>query len=115
MAQPYLNELTQMLRELRPSKPRGVNLECKHFFSGAALYANGRITASLTPAGLALKLPDSTRAELFRSRNAVRLRYFAKAPIKKEYALLLPSLVSRKNVTKRLFAESIRFTLSQGG
>ncbi len=61
MAQPYLDELSQKLREWNPSRPRGVELECKHFFSGAALYANGEIAASLSPAGLALKLPEATR------------------------------------------------------
>ena len=53
MAQPYFDRLTAKLREADLSK-RGVVLECRHFFSGAALYANDKIFASLTPAGLAV-------------------------------------------------------------
>ena len=56
------------LRALLDRLPRppiaGVELACKHFFSGAAAYANGRIFMSLTPVGLALKLPEETRAAL---------------------------------------------------
>ena len=42
MAEPYLDQLVAKMREWKPSKPRGVRLECKHFFTGAALYADGR-------------------------------------------------------------------------
>ena len=33
-----------------------VTIECKHFFSGAAAYADGRIFMTPTTVGLALKL-----------------------------------------------------------
>lgn len=56
-------------------------------FSGAALYAEGRICISLTPAGLAIKLPEETKDDLFLKRTAVPLRYFPEGPVKKEYAL----------------------------
>ena len=73
MAQPYFDRLTGELRHLGASAPRGVLVECKHFFSGAALYANGRIFASLTPAGLAIKLPEDSRSALRRERRGRRL------------------------------------------
>ena len=56
-------------------------------FSGAALYAEGRICISLTPAGLAIKLPEQTKDGLFLKRTAVPLRYFPEGPVKKEGAL----------------------------
>ena len=49
MAEPYLGRLVTMLGGARPKTSRGVRLQCRHFFSGAALYANGTICASLTP------------------------------------------------------------------
>ena len=53
MAHPYLEQLQILVRNI----DRGdVELVSKHFFSGAALYADGKICASLTPAGLAFKL-----------------------------------------------------------
>ena len=94
MAQPYLDQLMAKLHEWKPAKPRGVKLECRHFFSGAALYANGKIAASLTPKGLALKLPEAERLELFRNRRARHLRYFPKGPVKKDYAILSRSVAS---------------------
>ncbi len=109
MAQPFLDQLSENLREWKPTRPRGIKLECKHFFSGAALYANGKITASLTPAGLALKLPNATRLELFRSRKAKRLRYFAEGPVKKEYAVLSRSTAANVPEVRRLLESSIRF------
>src|SRR5215467_2781801 len=68
MAEPYRERLATMLRVIRLSKARGVRLECRHFFSGAALYANGTICASLTPVGFALKLPEESRAALLPGR-----------------------------------------------
>ncbi len=109
MAQPYLDQLAQDLRKWKPTRLNGVKLECKHFFSGAALYANGKIAASLTPAGLALKLPEAKRLDLFRSRKARRLRYFTKGPVKKDYAVLSRSTASDVSEVRRLLNASIRF------
>ena len=55
--------------------------------SGAAAYANGRICITLTPIGLALKLPEDARARL-ENKGARPLRYFPNGPIKKDYILL---------------------------
>ena len=109
MAQPYLDQLTKRLREWKVAKPRGVALECRHFFSGAALYANGSIVASLTPAGLALKLPEAKSKELFRYRKATRLRYFANGPVKKSYVVLSEKVASNKTEVGALLRSSIRF------
>ena len=109
MAQPHFDQLAAKLCEWKLAKPHGINLECRHFFSGAALYANGKIVASLTPVGLALKLPESTRAELFRSRTAKRLQYFPAGPVKKDYAVLSRGLTSDTAQVRLLLQSSIRF------
>ncbi len=67
---------------------KDVNLECKHFFSGAAVYANGRICISLTPIGFAIKLPEKSRERLLKEKGTKNLRYFPKGPIKKDYVVL---------------------------
>ena len=38
---------------------RDLAIECKHFFSGAAAYANGRIFTTLTPAEPLAKDPNA--------------------------------------------------------
>lgn len=84
MAQPFHELLEQLVRRHLSDVAK---LECKHFFSGAALYVNGTICVSLTPVGLAFKLPDDLCSELIESGAAYPLKYFPKAPVKKGYAL----------------------------
>ena len=68
------------------------DVSCKHFFSGAAAYTGGQIFMSLSPVGLALKLPEADCAALF-EQGATALRYFPKAPVKKGYAVLPAEVV----------------------
>ncbi|MBE9558715.1 MAG: hypothetical protein IMF08_17785 [Proteobacteria bacterium] len=84
MAEPWLRDLQSLLERTLSSPDPGAALEYRHFFSGAAAYAGGKIFMSLTPAGLALKLPAEARVQLMEA-GAKPLRYFPKAPLKKEY------------------------------
>lgn len=84
MAQPYLNVLEELVARELSGIP---GLVCKHFFSGAALYSNMAICASLTPAGFAFKLPEHRCSELIASGKASPLRYFENSPVKKGYVL----------------------------
>ncbi len=107
MAEPYRERLATMLRQAnRRRNASGVRLECRHFFSGAALYANGTICASLTPVGFAVKLPEESRAAL-RKRRARPLRYFKGGPIKKEYVVLSAAAASEPAALRALLRESI--------
>ena len=67
------------------------DLDCRHFFSGAAAYRNGAIVASLTPVGLAFKVPTEVHDKLLKSGRASPLRYFHNAPTKRNYVLFPPS------------------------
>ncbi len=62
-------------------------LEVKHFFSGAALYANEQVCASWSPVGPAFRLAEQESGRLIASGKAKPLRYFAKGHVKKGYAL----------------------------
>jgi len=84
MAQPYLDQLRALVSAIDGRQ----SLVCKHFFSGAALYAERSICASLTPKGLAFKLPRSRCDDLFRQGKAIPLRYFDRSPVKQGYILL---------------------------
>ena len=87
MAGDHGDRLGALLAPTIAALPAGVTVEIKHFFGGAAAYANHRICISLTAAGLAMKLPDDGRARLM-AEGAKPLRYFPKAPIKKQYVIL---------------------------
>jgi len=84
MAEPYLRDLKHWVD--RSALPTTVEVVVKHFFAGAAGYVDGKIFVSLTPVGLALKLPEDERRRLF-AGGAIPLRYFPNAPIKKDYVL----------------------------
>lgn len=100
----------QALLDRLPRPPiANVRLECKHFFSGAAAYANGRIFMTLTTVGLALKLPEETRAALI-DRGAVPLRYFPNGPIKKDYVCIPKKLADDDAALAAWIVESIRFS-----
>ena len=87
MAKEYLEKLEALLAPTACQLPPKVKLEVRHFFSGAAAYANGRICITLTTVGLALKLPEDARAKL-KKKGARSVRYFPNGPIKKDYVVV---------------------------
>lgn len=87
MAGDYGDRLGALLAPTIAALPAGVTVEIRHFFGGAAAHANDRICITFTSVGLAMKLPDDGRARLF-DEGAKPLRYFPKAPIKKQYVVL---------------------------
>jgi hypothetical protein len=84
MAQPYLSQLQAMVVD---AVGDDIELVCKHFFSGAALYASGRMCASLSPSGLAFKLPGLRCRDLIESGAALPLCQSGNVPAKNGYAL----------------------------
>ena len=67
MARIYFDKLTRLIADLDIAADVAVELEVKHFFSGAAIYANQVICASWSPAGLAFKLPEAEVESLIAS------------------------------------------------
>ena len=111
MANPYLERLSQMIDGLEPLQIRGVTIEYKHFFSGAALYANGKICASLSPAGFAMKLSEGRRRGLISAGKGKEFRFFPNGPIKRDYVALSESVIQDKNGLYELVDESVRYVV----
>ncbi len=111
MAEAQLRSLRSLLERLAANLDRKDAIECKHFFSGAAAYANGRIFMTLTTVGLALKLPQDSR-ELLIGNGARPLRYFPKGPIKKDYVVVPKVLTDDEETLASWIRESIRFALT---
>ena len=103
MVKAYVEKLAELMKQATSEQHRDVRLEIKHFFSGAAVYAIGGICITLTPAGLALKLPEQHRT--------TPLRYFPKAPIKKEYVVLPAAIMDDRKALRRWIAESIDYAV----
>lgn len=108
MAEVYLKQLRTIVERFAVRHNEAVELEYRHFFSGAAAYVNGRIFMSLSPAGLALKLPEADRKPLM-DEGAKPLKCFPKAPVKKEYVVLPDRIVEDKSELAAWMARSIEF------
>ena len=109
MAKGYLEKLTELLNRATAGKFKNVDLECKHFFSGAAVYANGSICITLTPVGFAVKLPAESRNALMRDNGAEQLRYSPKGPIKKDYVVLPEALLKDMRSLRHWVEVSIEY------
>lgn len=112
MVKEYLDKLTAFVEIAAAKWPQNTDLECKHFFSGAALYVDKRICTTLTPGGLAIKLPQQTRERLFQNKLAKPLRYFSNGPVKKEYALFSAGVEVSKDRLIGYAIEGINYVLS---
>ena len=109
MAEPYLEQLSKMISQLHFPAANSVDLEPKHFFSGAALYANGRICGLFNPSGLALKFPVDQRQTLINEKKGGEFRFFATGPIKQEYVLLSESIISDERALEALILASVDY------
>jgi TfoX/Sxy family transcriptional regulator of competence genes len=112
MAKEYFDRLSDLMAEIASNLSTTANLEVKHFFSGAAVYADGRICISLTPAGFALKLPACLRDELLTQEGTKHLQYFPKAPIKKEYVVLPQRMLDDRDTFCFWVDKSIEYILT---
>lgn len=112
MAKEYLDKLSTFIEKVLTSRPQNTSFECKHFFSGAALYVDNRICITLTPVGLAIKLPEKMRENLFQNKLATPLRYFPNGPFKKEYALFSTGINGSEDRLIGYVKEGINYVLS---
>ena len=112
MTQEYLDQLNILMERLGSGSFKNAKLECKHFFSGAAVYAGGRICMSWTPVGFALKVPEASRNILVKQQGAKYLRYFPKGPIKKDYVVLPESMLKETKTLRRWAKVSVEYVLS---
>lgn len=112
MAKVYLEQLTTLMQQLTLTEFEDAILDYKHFFSGAAVYAGGKICITLTPAGFAIKLPEDLRDELKAKHGAQALRYFPEGPIKKDYVVLPANIVEDLVAVRHWVAKSIEYALT---
>lgn len=112
MAKEYLEKLSTLMKQTTARRFKDVNLECKHFFNGAAVYADGRICISLTPVGFAIKLPEKSRDVLLKEEGTKPLRYFPKGPIKKDYVVLPKTILNDMKVLRSWVKVTIEYVLT---
>jgi len=112
MTKAFQNQLQSILKGLDIELDPDIELEVKPFFGGAAAYANGQICLSLSKAGFALKLPESDRLELI-DRGARPLRYFPRAPIKREYVTLTAVILNDHEELSKWVRKCIKYVIER--
>ena len=108
VAKEYFEKFSQLVDELKMNKAVAAELEVRHFFSGAALYANNVICASWSPVGLAFKLAEADTLKLIESGEAKSLKYFDKGKVKKGYALFENPQASPAAAWEKYLLDAIR-------
>jgi TfoX/Sxy family transcriptional regulator of competence genes len=76
-----------------PAPPEEIDLTFRPMFGGMGVYAHGRIFASLSDVGLALKLPVEHQGALLDEPGAKRLQYDPSMPPSREYIVVPPAIV----------------------
>lgn len=112
MAKEYLEKLSSLMEQATARRFKDVDIECKHFFSGAAVYADGRICISLTPVGFAIKLPENSRDLLLKEKGTKSLCYFSKGPIKKDYVVLPKAMLNDIKVLRSWVKITVEYVLT---
>jgi hypothetical protein len=108
MAKIYFKQLSELIEKLNLESERTREFEVKHFFSGAAFYVDGKICASISPVGLAFKLPEKEVDQLISSGIAKSLRYFPAGPIKRNYALFEAPNLAMVKCWRKYFMKAVQ-------
>jgi hypothetical protein len=72
---------------------------------------NGKIFASLSPAGFAVKLPTDRRRSLINEGNGTEFRFFANGPVKREYVGLSETIIVDRETLRELIALGVDYVL----
>ena len=112
MKSDYLDEITALLKQVRPELATTHRLEFTSVFGAVGGYVNGHIFMSHGKFGVAIKLPKEVLDELFKGKDATPLRYFPKGHLKREYAVLSKEVLENKRRLRKLVDESIKYVLS---
>jgi len=89
---PHLEALRRQLELASEELPPDVGLRFRAMFGGIGAYGRDRMFASLSDAGLALKLSPPDRAALLAKEGARPLQYEAGGPVSKEYVVVPPRI-----------------------
>ena len=102
------HEITDAAAEAAPER----EIAFRPMFGGVCAYVEGRVFASLSNVGLALKLSPSEQTELLVVPEAARLRYEPDAPESKQYIVVPGALREDADGFARWVAKSMTFVLT---
>ncbi len=113
MSEPSLDEMQDRLSQAAEAHALDGRLTFRPMFGGVCAYVGGRVFASLSNIGLALKLPPEAQAELLSEEGAKRLQYEPDAPPSKQYVVVPPPMQTDEAVLAIWLARSVEYVLAQ--
>jgi len=113
MSEPSLDEMQDQLSQAAEAHTLDGELTFKPMFGGICAYVGGRVFASLSDIGLALKLPPDAQAELLSEEGAKRLQYESDAPPSKQYIVVPPPMQADPAALAAWLARSVEYVLAQ--
>ncbi len=112
MAEPSLDTLQDQLSRAAEAHALDMELTFKPMFGGVSAYVGGRVFASLSDIGLALKLPPAEQAALLTVEGAKRLQYEPHAPPSKQYVVVPTPMQADPAALSPWLARSVEYVLA---
>src|SRR5436309_8093082 len=99
----------ELQKQLESAAPPEIELRFKPMFGGIGGYADGRMFASLSDVGLALKLGEADRDALLKLKGAKPLQYAPDVPPSKPYVVVPETMLSDRHALRSWIAKSAAF------
>jgi TfoX/Sxy family transcriptional regulator of competence genes len=100
---------TQLQKRIEAAAPVELELRFRPMFGGIGGYAGGRMFASLSDVGLALKLGADDRAALLKLKDARPLQYAPGAPVSKTYVVVPDKMLADRAGLAAWISKSANF------
>jgi TfoX/Sxy family transcriptional regulator of competence genes len=113
MSQASLEQMQDEISAAAEAHNLDDELTFKPMFGGFCAYVNGRVFASLSDVGLALKLAPDAQAALLAKPDAKRLQYEPDAPESKQYIVVPDSIRNDKPTFADWVKQSAEWVLAQ--
>ena len=112
MNQTSLEELQNHLSAAAETLTLDRELTFKPMFGGISGYVAGRVFASLSDMGLALKLPPDAQGELLAQPGAKRLQYDPDAPPSKQSIVVPPEMQAQPEMLAVWVRRSVDYVMT---
>jgi TfoX/Sxy family transcriptional regulator of competence genes len=112
MSIPNFEKMKDCISQAAEAHDLDEGLTFKPMFGGICAYLSGRVFASLSDGGLALKLPPTAQDELLKVPGARRLQYEPSSPPSKQYIIVPSEILSDSQAWETWFKQSVDHVLS---
>lgn len=106
------SEMQDKVRQGAEAHNLDAEIVFKPMFGGICAYISGRVFASLSNVGLAIKLPPKMQDQLLQVAGAKRLQYEEDSPPSKQYIVVPSDVLADTEAWERWFQRSVEHVLT---